>query len=212
MNLSSNFPIAVFISGSGSNFIAIDQAIQRGEINGHIACVVSSTEKAGGLNYAKENRIDHFTPPGNIFKNDVELAALLQQKMRAYKVKLVVLAGFLKKIPAEFINDFAGQIINIHPALLPSFGGKGMYGKYVHEAVLAYGCKISGATVHLVNSDYDTGPPLIQKSVPVLNDDSAETLAARVLKIEHEILPKAVSYFANNAVEINGRSVQIIPK
>ena len=206
---SSQYPIAVFISGTGSNFVAIHQATINGEIPGHIACVISSSVKAGGLEYAADHQLPHFTPDTDIIKDEEKFAAYLLELLQKYETKLVVLAGFLKKIPARVIHEFSGQIINIHPALLPAFGGKGMYGKHVHRAVLDYGCKLSGATVHLVDDEYDCGAPILQDSVPVLESDTPEDLAARVLKIEHQLLPKAVALFASGAVEINGRQVKI---
>ncbi|KAA3661278.1 MAG: phosphoribosylglycinamide formyltransferase [Calditrichaeota bacterium] len=206
---TSNYKIAVFISGGGSNFKAIHSAIQNGDIAAEIAFVLGSTKNAGGLSYANQNEITHFVPDAEIFTDESVFAELLLQKTKEYDVKLVVLAGFLKKIPARFIHDFSGNIINIHPALLPSFGGKGMYGRHVHKAVLEYGCKISGATVHLVNSGYDTGAPIVQRSVPVLPGDTPETLAERILKIEHEILPETVAAFAADKIKIDGRHIYI---
>ncbi|OQX88713.1 hypothetical protein B6D60_01315 [candidate division KSB1 bacterium 4484_87] len=104
-----------------------------------------------------------------------------------------------------------GKILNIHPALLPSFGGKGMFGRHVHEAVLAYGCKVSGVTVHLVDESYDTGPPVLQRCVPVMDSDTPETLAARVLKVEHQVFSEAIQFFAEGRVLVEGRMVKILP-
>ncbi len=207
--ISADYKIAVLISGGGSNFKAIHQAIKQGKISGRIACVISSSTQAGGVQYARENDLSHFVPETETLKDERAFATFLQEKLTVEKVALVVLAGFLKKIPAAFIESFPGHIINVHPALLPAFGGKGMYGRRVHQAVIDYGCKISGATVHLVGSEYDSGPPIMQKSVPVLTGDTPESLAARVLKTEHEILPKVVACFANNQIEITGRKIKI---
>lgn len=207
--MANKYKIAVFISGGGSNFRAIHQAILQDKMNAKISCVISSTEKAGGLQYARDNNLPCYVPAREILGDASRFTDFLLEKMTAGNVSLVVLAGFLKKIPAAFIESFSGHIINIHPALLPSFGGKGMYGRHVHQAVIDYGCKISGATVHLVSNDYDAGPPIFQKCVPVFTDDSAESLAARVLEIEHEILPQAIASFANNQILITGRKIEI---
>jgi len=114
-------------------------------------------------------------------------------------------------IGTEIIRKFKNRILNIHPALLPSFGGKGMYGHFVHQAVLNYGCKVSGVTVHLVDEEYDNGAPIIQRCVPVMEDDTPETLAARVLKIEHQVFSEAIQFFADGRIKISGRKVKIKP-
>ncbi len=203
----SDFAIAVLISGRGSNFIAIQQRIEAGSLPARIACVVSSRADAPGLAFATERGIPTLVMPGKE-QPDAKIATFLLETFRKYDVALVVLAGFLRKIPRAVVEEWPDRIINIHPALLPSFGGKGMYGRRVHEAVLAYGCKVSGATVHLVSAEYDTGPPVLQRCVPVYDDDTLETLAARVLQVEHELLPEAVALFARGQVVVSGRTVQ----
>ncbi len=203
----SDFAIAVLISGRGSNFIAIQQRIEAGSLPARIACVISSRADAPGLAYATEHGIPTLVMPGKE-QPEAKIATFLLETFRKYDVALVVLAGFLRKIPRAVVEEWPDRIINIHPALLPSFGGKGMYGRRVHEAVLAYGCKVSGATVHLVSAEYDTGPPVLQRCVPVYDDDTPETLAARVLQVEHELLPEAVALFARGQVVVSGRTVQ----
>ncbi len=203
----SDFAIAVLISGRGSNFIAIQQRIEAGSLPARIACVISSRADAPGLAFATERGIPTLVMPGKE-QPDAKIATFLLETFRKYDVALVVLAGFLRKIPRAVVEEWPDRIINIHPALLPSFGGKGMYGRRVHEAVLAYGCKVSGATVHLVSAEYDTGPPVLQRCVPVYDDDTPETLAARVLQVEHELLPEAVALFARGQVVVSGRTVQ----
>ena len=120
-----------------------------------------------------------------------------------------MLAGYLKKIPSQVIRQYRNRIVNIHPALLPSFGGFGMYGHYVHEAVIASGVKVSGATVHLVTEEYDRGPIIMQKTVDIAFDDTPESLAAKVLKVEHEIFPLALKAFAEGRVNIEGNKAWI---
>ncbi len=205
----SEFPIAVLISGRGSNLISLHQSIVRGETRGRIACVVSSHPRAKGLVYAREQNIATIALPPEVMASEERFSDALLSCFETYRIKLVVLAGFLKKIPPAVVNAYHNRILNIHPALLPAFGGKGMYGHYVHEAVLAYGCKVSGATVHVVTNEYDAGPPVLQQCVPVLDDDTPETLAQRVLQVEHQLLPRAVDLFARGRVEIQGRRVRI---
>jgi len=129
--------------------------------------------------------------------------------LKEHDVQIIALAGYLKKIPVPVVREYRNRIINIHPALLPSFGGDGMYGHFVHEAVIASGVKLSGATVHLVDEEYDRGPIVFQKAVPVEKDDTPETLAAKVLRMEHEIFPLVLQAFAENRITINERSAWI---
>jgi phosphoribosylglycinamide formyltransferase-1 len=126
-----------------------------------------------------------------------------------YDVDLIALAGYMKRVPSKVIERFRNRILNIHPALLPKFGGTGMYGIHVHEAVLAAGEKVSGATVHIVDEEYDHGAIVVQKTVEVSANDTPETLAAKVLKIEHEIYPQALAAFATGRVHIEGRRAWI---
>lgn len=202
-------PIAVLISGRGSNMVALHKAIQKREAHAEIKCVVSSSENALGLVYAREQGIPTTWIEKEILHSADLFAKALLEMFSKYRIQLVVLAGFLRKIPDRVVAAYSNKIINIHPALLPAFGGKGMYGRRVHSAVLEYGCKVSGATVHLVSSDYDTGPPILQECVPVFEYDTPETLAARILPIEHKLLPKAVELFAGNKIEIIDRFVRI---
>jgi phosphoribosylglycinamide formyltransferase-1 len=129
--------------------------------------------------------------------------------LKSHNVEFIALAGYLKKIPSAVVREYRHRILNIHPALLPSFGGQGMYGHHVHEAVLASGVKISGATVHLVDEEYDRGPIVLQKTVVVDEHDTPDSLAAKVLKVEHEIFPLALKAFAEDRVTTHGRSVWI---
>jgi len=124
-------------------------------------------------------------------------------------IEMIVLAGYMKKIPPEVVSQYSNRILNIHPALLPSFGGKGMFGHYVHEAVLETGCKVTGVTVHIVDEVYDRGPIVAQSCVPVHDDDTAETLAARVLRTEHRLYPEVLQLFAEGRVQVEGRKVTI---
>jgi len=174
-----------------------------------ISLVVGSSTAAAGLAYADEKNIPAIAFDNTRFKSNAIFIEHVLGELKSRKVELIALAGYLKKIPPEVISAFPDRIINVHPALLPSFGGKGMYGRHVHAAVIAYGCKLSGATVHLVSEEFDTGAPILQKSVPVLYDDTPETLAGRILKVEHELLPAAIGFFADGRITISGRKITI---
>lgn len=202
--------IAVLCSGGGSNLQAIIDAVEAGKINGEIVLVISNASKA----YALERARNHGIPALFISKkeagsveafNDRILEALLEAK-----AELVVLAGYLPIVGGQVVRAFEHRIINIHPALIPSFCGVGMYGHYVHEAVLAYGAKISGATTHFVDEQVDHGGVIMQGSVPVLEDDTPETLAARVLTVEHRILPESVRLFCADKLRVDGRHVHVL--
>ncbi len=201
--------LAVFASGRGSNLESIMNNIKAGRLDAKIVIVVSNNSKSGALELARNNKIPAFHISRLQFETDESYVEHLLGELKKYDVQLVVLAGYMKKVPVKIIQTFKHRILNIHPALLPSFGGKGLYGKYVHEAVLEYGNKVSGATVHIVDEEYDTGPPVYQQCVPVLNDDTHETLAARILKVEHEIYPKAIQLFAEGRVTVLGHKTII---
>ena len=202
--------IAVLCSGGGSNLQAIIDAVEAGKIDGEIVLVIANASKA----YALERAKNHGIPAMFISKkqagsteafNDQILAEL--QKAKA---ELVVLAGYLPIVGSQIVRAYEHRIINIHPALIPSFCGVGMYGHYVHEAVLAYGAKISGATTHFVDEQVDHGGVIMQRSVPVLEGDTPETLAARVLTVEHEILPESVRLFCAGKLGVDGRHVHVL--
>ena len=176
--------IAVAISGRGSNLEALLRALDA-TAPAQVALVLSDRE-AAGLTLARERKI-----PAETLSNATDARAWLTLLER-FRIDLVVLAGYLKLVPPEVIAAYRGRILNIHPALLPAFGGKGMFGHRVHEAVLASGARESGATVHLVDEDYDHGATLAQARVPVLPGDTPELLAQRVLEVEHRLLPAVV--------------------
>jgi formyltetrahydrofolate-dependent phosphoribosylglycinamide formyltransferase len=180
-----NMRIAVALSGRGSNLEALLGALGPGE-RAQVALVVSDRSKAAGLDHARNRGV-----PAQVLSQPADGDEWLRLLWR-FQIDLVVLAGYLKLVPAPVIAAYRGRIINIHPALLPAFGGKGMYGHRVHEAVLASGARESGATVHLVDEMYDHGKVLAQARVPVLPGDTPERLAARVLEVEHRILLAAV--------------------
>lgn len=201
--------LAVFASGRGSNFQAILNAIATQRLRAQVALCVSNRSEAGALQIARAAQIPVAVIEEKTFANTSEYANALLRQLAKHEVNFIALAGFMRKIPVEIVRLFRHRIINIHPALLPSFGGKGLYGHRVHEAVLAYGCKVSGATVHFVDEEYDTGPPILQRCVAVLENDTPETLAARVLEIEHQIYPEALQLFVEERVRAEGRKVSI---
>jgi phosphoribosylglycinamide formyltransferase 1 len=177
--------IAVAISGRGSNLEALLGALGP-SARAQVALVVSDRPEAAGLSRARDRRL-----PGEVLAHPDDGDEWLRLLWR-FQIDLVVLAGYVKLVPAPVIAAYRGRIINIHPALLPAFGGKGMYGRRVHQAVLASGAQESGATVHLVDEVYDRGAVLAQARVPVLPGDTADTLAERVLVVEHRLLPAVV--------------------
>ena len=177
--------IAVALSGRGSNLEALLSALGPGA-RAQVALVVSDRAEAAGLDLARERGI-----PAQVLSQPADGDEWLRLLWR-FQIDLVVLAGYLKLVPAPVIAAYRGRIINIHPGLLPEFGGKGMYGLRVHQAVLASGAQESGATVHLVDEVYDHGAVLAQARVPVLSGDTPDTLAERVLAVEHRLLPATV--------------------
>ncbi len=199
---------AVFGSGRGSNFQAILQAVQAGHLPGvRIVLVLSNNSDAGILDVARANGIPALHISQKHYASEGAFASALGENLRKAAVDLVVLAGYMKRLPAQVVAEFRNRIINIHPALLPHFGGKGMYGLRVHEAVLAAHEPLTGVTVHIVDEDYDHGPIVLQRTVPVLASDTPQGLAARVLEMEHVILPEAIRLFAENRVSVlNGHS------
>lgn len=182
--------IGVLVSGGGTNLQSIIDATKDGRLESQIACVISNKEEAYGLTRARDNEIQGiFIDPQSSSYNEQVLETL-----EKYEVDLVVLAGYLKIVDAKLIEAYRGRIINIHPSLLPKYGGKGYYGLYVHQAVIEAGETESGATVHYVNEGIDTGEIILQRKVPVYREDTAEVLQQRVLKeVEHKILPEAIA-------------------
>jgi len=205
----STLKLGVFASGRGSNFQALVNAIQRGDLDAEVCLLLSDNGKAGALAFAKSRGIPakHLSkksyPSREIFIKEM----LLQ--LQSAKVNFIVLAGYMKMIPPEIIASYPNRIANIHPALLPSFGGKGMYGIRVHEAVLKAGCKETGVTIHLVDEKYDHGPIVAQEKIPVHPGDTAEELAARVLKLEHQLYWRTLQLFAEDRVQVTGQKVVI---
>jgi formyltetrahydrofolate-dependent phosphoribosylglycinamide formyltransferase len=201
--------LAVFASGGGTNFQAILDAVAQGALPLTVALCVSNTPKAGALARARWHGVPTAILDPRDFATEAAYVAALMDVLGEQAVNFIALAGYMRKIPAAVVAAFRGRMLNIHPALLPAFGGKGLYGRRVHEAVLAYGARWTGATVHLVDEEYDTGPIVLQEPVPVLPGDTPETLAARVLPVEHRLYPHALRLFAEGRVRVEGRLVQL---
>lgn len=192
--------IAVFASGRGTNFEALQSAIVKEKFPAQIVVVISNNSNAGALELARLFNIPAFHISRRQFSDDDTFNKKISEVLRAHNVNFVVLAGYMKKIFPELIREYRGKIINIHPALLPKFGGEGMYGMRVHEAVINAKEKFSGATVHIVDEEYDHGKIILQDIVNVAENETPETLAAKVLKIEHRILPEVVKMFAEGKI------------
>ena len=192
--------IAVLVSGGGTNLQSIIDAVEAGKIKGQIKLVISNKEGAYGLERAKNHNIRA------VFEKDEQAIIDI---MKENQIDLVVLAGFLKILSPNFTKAFENRIINIHPSLIPSFCGKGYYGLRVHEAAVEYGVKVSGATVHIVDENADTGPIIRQETVEVLPEDSPQDLQQRVLKIEHRILSQVVADYCDDKIRVVGRKVFI---
>ena len=200
--------IAVFASGSGSDFQSVIDENER-EPFCEISLLVASKEGIYALERAKAHNIEAIVRSKKDFPSNEEMFEDIIRELNARNIDFVVLAGYLNMIAENFVKAFPDRIINIHPSLIPSFCGKGYYGLNVHRAALEYGVKFSGCTVHFVDEHYDSGAIILQRCVPVLEDDTPETLQARVLEEEHRALPEAVRLLATGKVRKEGRKVII---
>lgn len=204
--------IGVMVSGGGTNLQAVLDNINTGMLaDCQIVTVVSSKPDAFALERAKTNNIPSKVISRKNFRTIEDYDNALLLHMRSYDVELVVLAGFLSLLGEKFVKAYKNAIINVHPSLIPSFCGKGYYGLIPHIKVLEHGVKITGATVHFVEPEYDSGPIILQKAVEVLPGDTAETLQKRVMEdAEWEILPKAINLYSQRKLKIDGRHVEIL--
>jgi len=195
--------IAVFISGGGTNLQALIDGYKAGILSGKVVWVVSSSEKAYGLTRAENESIETFVFKPKKYPTPEAAAADLLSRLQERRIDYIALAGYLKLLPDNVVGVYHNRIVNIHPALLPKYGGKGMYGHHVHEAVLASGDKESGATVHLVDEIYDQGRILSQVRIPVLPDDTPDSLAERVLEQEHKLYPRVLNKLIRGEYELS---------
>lgn len=200
--------IGALVSGSGSNLQAIIDAVESGQSDGEMVVVISSKSEAYALERARQHGIPTETVLYEDFNSRREFSRRIAGVLTEYRVGLVCFAGFMRILDPVFFEHYHGDAINIHPALLPAFGGKGMYGRRVHEAVMASGTQFSGATVHFVTEECDAGPIILQDIVHIENDDTPDTLAAKVLQVEHTIYPKAVELYCAGALAVDGMRVR----
>jgi phosphoribosylglycinamide formyltransferase-1 len=199
--------IAVFGSGRGSNFNSVLNAIMEGKLESNINVVISNNSKAGILEIARNKKIPAFHISSKTEKSEQELNLKIIKTLEDHNVDFILLAGYMKKIDFSIISKYKNRIINIHPSLIPSFCGDKMYGENVHKAVLDYGCKVTGVTVHFVDEEYDHGAIILQQAVEVFDNDDTKTLATRVLETEHKIIVDAIKLFENEKITLSGRRV-----
>jgi phosphoribosylglycinamide formyltransferase 1 len=202
--------LAVLLSGSGRTLQNFIDRIRAGKLDARIRVVISSRADAYGLERARQNGIPAVVVASRKHRAPEMFSRALAAELDKWPVDLLAMAGFmyLFRMPDKFI----GRAMNIHPALIPAFCGKGMYGHFVHEAVIESGCKITGCTVHFADNEYDHGPIILQKPAPVLDDDTPDSLADRVFQQECEAYPEAIQLFAEDRLRIEGRRVRILPK
>ncbi len=204
--------IAVLVSGGGTNLQALIDAQRRGDIiNGEIAAVIASKPGVYALERAKRAGIPGYVVARKDYPSSQAMTAALVDKLKSLDIDLVVLAGFMVILTEEMVRAYPNAILNVHPALIPSFCGEGYYGLHVHERALEYGVKVSGATVHFVSEECDGGPIVLQKAVAVEENDTPEALQRRVMEqAEWVVLPRAVSLFCQGRLKVEGRTVRIL--
>lgn len=205
------YNLAVFVSGGGTNLQAIIDRIEDGTLNHiRIACVIASREKTKAEERARRAGLPVFVVNRKTYSSQEAFDSALIRTLKPCAIDLVVLAGYLTLLGPDFIDAYSNRVINVHPSLIPSFCGPGYYGMRPHEAALAYGVKVTGATVHLVDKQYDHGPIILQKCVPVRSNDTPELLQKRVMvEAEHVLLPKAIALFADGKIEVIGRKTHV---
>ncbi len=205
--------IAVFASGGGSNLQALLDAQAALAFNGRIALVFSNQPAAPALEKARARKIETFCIPSSGFAGSREqYDQMVLDRLKSLGIQLVCLAGYMRILTPVLTQAFYLRMMNVHPALLPKYGGPGFYGHHVHEAVLKSGEGESGATVHFVEAGVDEGPIILQRRVPVLPGDDKESLSKRVLEVEHELYPEAVKLFCAGRLKVSGRTVEILPE
>ncbi len=201
----SSFPIAVLISGGGTTLKNLLEQQTEGRLDVDFRLVVSSRADAGGLEFARSAGIDTLTIRRRDFEDAQDHCQAVFQACRAAGVQLVVMGGYLEHLLIP--SDFANRVINIHPSLIPAFSGKGFYGQRVHSAVIEYGAKLSGCTAHFVDNEFDHGPIIAQRACEVLEDDTPQSLAARVFELECDLYPTVVAAIAAGNVSVDGRCI-----
>ena len=204
----SALALAVLLSGTGRTLENLLAQIERGDLAARVAVVISSRPGVRGLELATARGIPAHTIERRRFADDEAFSDAVYAALAPHQPGLLVAAGYLRKLVIR--PEWANRMMNIHPSLLPAFGGRGMYGHHVHEAVLAYGVKLTGCTAHFVDNEYDHGPIILQRAVPVLEDDTPDSLAARVFAEECRLYPEAIRLFAAGRLAVEGRQVRIL--
>ncbi|MGA3050740.1 MAG: phosphoribosylglycinamide formyltransferase [Chitinispirillaceae bacterium] len=199
---------AVLASGQGSNFQALLDRKSSGDLHVDFVLFIGNNSDAAAFAKARMHSIPALHLAPSHFPSEAAYTARFLDALQEFRVELIVLAGYMKKLPMPVIRAYNRRIVNIHPALLPAFGGKGMYGSHVHEAVIEYGAKLSGVTVHFVDEEYDHGPVILQRAVEVLDTDDPQSLAGRILKAEHANYWRAIEAIAAGSIIIEGRRVK----
>ncbi len=200
--------VAVLLSGEGTSLENLFEQIESGDLPARIAVVIGSKENAGGLERARRRGVPALAVRRKRYPDTSEFNDGIHAELDRHDVDLVACLGFLS--PFETRGKFDGRAINVHPALVPSFSGQGYYGRRIYEAVLAAGVKVTGATVHFIDAEYDRGPIILQEAVAVLDDDTAATLAERVQAVERRLVPEAIRLFARGQLAIEGRRTRIL--
>jgi phosphoribosylglycinamide formyltransferase-1 len=203
--------LGILASGGGTNLQAILDRIAGGALSARVEVVISNNSKAGALDRSRAAGIPALHLSGHRYPDPDELDLAMLEVFRRHHVEAVALAGYMKQLGRRVLGAFRNSVYNIHPALLPSFGGKGMYGNRVHQAVLEAGAKVTGVTVHLVDEEYDRGPIVAQRAVSVEEGDTPETLSARVLRVEHALYPEVLQWAAEGRIRVEGRRAHITP-
>lgn len=207
---TSPLRIAVLLSGNGSSLENLLEHIDSGEVDGEVVVVISSKTKAYGLERARQRGVPALGVPRKDYPDLDEFNDALHAALAPYEVDLVALLGFLSLF--QLRGRYAGRVLNVHPALIPAFSGRGFYGQRVHDAVLASGVKVTGATVHFTDDEYDHGPILLQEAVAVEPDDTRETLADRVMEAERRLVPRAIQLIAEGRVDLKDGRTRVRPK
>lgn len=200
--------LAVLISGGGTSLRNLIERIESGRLNARIQVVLSSRRNAKGLRFADEHGIPRVVCESRLYPNFEEFGLDVWEQLEPYSLDLVCMAGFMCFLRIK--ESFAGRVMNIHPALIPAFCGEGLYGRRVHDAVVESGVKVSGCTVHFADNEYDHGPIIIQRTVPVRAEDTADTVAARVFEQECEAYPEAIRLFGEGKLRIEGRKTFVL--
>lgn len=202
--------VVLLLSGSGTSLENLIERSRKGRLDAEIVAVISSRAKAFGLERARRHGIPAHCVERRDYAEEAAYHDDVHRVLERHHPDLVALAGYLSRF--DLRPGYEGRVMNIHPALIPAFCGKGLYGDRVHRAVLEYGVKVTGATVHFCDQEYDTGPIILQQAVPVEEDDTVETLKARVLEVEYELYPRAIQLFAEGRLRLEGRRVRILPR